>query len=231
MTMATADMDLVTAARTGLAELADPEKAVAMRKYMKSTMPYRGVPSPERTVLARQLFRDHVLSDVDSLVATALELWRGAEFREERYLAIALTGEKAYARWQDVLLLPMYDEMIVTGAWWDYVDEVAIRRIGPLLRADPVNLGKVMLRWSTDPDPWRRRTSVICQVTAKTATDTALLARCVEANIDDPGFFLRKGIGWALRDYSKVDPAWVAEFINTHPNLSPLSKREGSKYI
>ncbi|GAB3903144.1 DNA alkylation repair protein [Kibdelosporangium lantanae] len=229
--MATADMSLVTAARTGLAALADPEKAVGMRKYMKSTMPYRGVASPERTVLSRQLFRGRILSDVDTLVATALELWRGAEFREERYLAITLTGEKAYARWQDVSLLPMYEEMIVTGAWWDYVDEIAIRRVGPLLRTDPARLVPVMRSWSKDPDPWRRRTSVICQVTAKEATDTDLLAHCVEANIGDPDFFLRKGIGWALRDYSKVDPQWVRGFVESHPDLSPLSRREGTKYI
>jgi len=229
--MATADMPLVTAARTGLADLADPVRAVGMQKYMKSTMPYRGVPSPERTVLSKQLFRDHVLPDVDTLVATALELWRGAKFREERYLAITLTGEKAYTSWQSTSLLPMYEEMIVTGAWWDYVDELAIRRIRPLLRADPVQLTPIMRSWSTNPDPWRRRTSVICQVTAKTAANTTLLSHCIEANINNPDFFLRKGIGWALRDYSKVDATWVREFIRTHPSLSPLSRREGSKYI
>jgi 3-methyladenine DNA glycosylase AlkD len=229
--MATADMSLVAAARTGLAELADPVRAVGMQKYMKSTMPYRGVPSPERTVLSKQLFHGHVMPDVDTLVATALELWRGAEFREERYLAIALTGEKMYAPWQSASLLPMYEEMIVTGGWWDYVDELAIRRIGPLLRTDPVPLTPIIRSWSTNPDPWRRRTSIICQVTAKTATNTELLSHCIEANTNDPDFFLRKGIGWALRDYSKLDAEWVRQFIKTHPSLSPLSRREGSKYI
>jgi 3-methyladenine DNA glycosylase AlkD len=168
---------------------------------------------------------------VDTLVATALELWRGAEFREERYLAIDLTGHQAYAAWQDESLLPLYEEMIVTGAWWDYVDEVAIRRVGPLLRGARPRLTPTMRAWSTDADPWRRRTSIICQVGAKTATDTALLADTITANIDDPGFFLRKAIGWALREYSKVDDEWVGEFVAGHPELSALSRREASRYL
>jgi 3-methyladenine DNA glycosylase AlkD len=229
--MSTPDMTLVTAARTGLAELADPVKAEGMRAYMKSAMPYRGVAKPQRAVLSRRLFKDHRIPDVDTFTATTLELWRGAKFREERYLAIELTGQKAYVAWQNTTLLPVYEEMIVTGAWWDYVDELAIRRVGPLLRADPATLTPTMRSWSTNPDPWRRRTSIICQVGARTATNLALLADAIEANVDDPDFFLRKAIGWALRDYSKVDDTWVRAFVTTHPHLSPLSRREASKYL
>lgn len=222
---------LVRAGRDGLAELGDPAKAVDMRKYMKSEMPYRGVSKPQRAALIKQLLAEHKLSDVDALVATTLEFWRGAKYREERYLAIDLTGHRAYAAWQDVSLMPLYEEMIVTGAWWDYVDEIAVRRIGPLLRDNPELLTPMMRAWSTDPDPWRRRTSIICQVGSKTATDTVLLTDCIEASINDPGFFLRKGIGWALRQHSKVDAAWVRAFVAAHPELSPLSRREASKYI
>ncbi|TCO43781.1 DNA alkylation repair protein [Actinocrispum wychmicini] len=222
---------LVKAGRAGLAELADPEKAVDMRKYMKSEMPYRGVSKPQRAALIKRLMAEHQLSDVDALVAAALELWRAAKYREERYLAIDLTGQRPYAAWQDVSLMPLYEEMIVTGAWWDYVDEVAVRRIGPLLRDNPVALTPTMRAWSTDPDPWRRRTSIICQVGSKAKTDTALLADCIVASVDDPGFFLRKGIGWALRQHSKVDAAWVRAFVDAHPELSPLSRREATKYL
>jgi 3-methyladenine DNA glycosylase AlkD len=121
--------------------------------------------------------------------------------------------------------------MIVTGAWWDYVDELAIRRVGPILRGEPDIVTPIMRAWSTDEDPWRRRTSIICQVGAKLDTDTELLAEAMEANIADKDFFLRKGIGWALRQHSKVDPGWVRAFVDTHPNLSPLSRREATKYL
>ncbi|PRY42187.1 DNA alkylation repair protein [Umezawaea tangerina] len=222
-------MDLVEAARAGLAEAADPVKAEGMRAYMKSAMPFRGVAKPERAKLARALFAAHPMPDRDTWRATALRLWREAEYREERYLALDLTG--AYRRWQDVDLLPLYDELVVTGAWWDFVDEVASRRVGPLLRAHPAEVAAVMRTWSGDADRWRRRTSVICQLGARWATDTDLLTDCVEATTADPDFFLRKAIGWALRDYAKTDPAWVRDFVDTHPALSPLSRREALKHL
>lgn len=225
------DNGLIAAIRAGLAELGNPVKAPEMRRYMKSDMPFRGVQRPECRRLAGRLFAEHPLSDVDELVATVLELWRAAEFREERYLALDLTGYRRYAHWQRPGLVPLYEELIVTGAWWDFVDEVASRRIGPLLRAYPVELTPVIRSWSRDPDRWKRRTSIICQLGSKGDTDVGLLTECVEANLTDPDFFLRKGIGWALRELAKTEPGWVRAFVDAHPGLSPLSRREATKHL
>jgi 3-methyladenine DNA glycosylase AlkD len=222
---------LVNAVRTGLAELADPGLAEQMRAYMKSEMPYRGVPSPPRDRMTKRLFADHPLPDRDSWLAAVLTLWREATFREERYVAIGLAGHRPYLMWRSPDLLPVYEELIVTGAWWDYVDELASRHVGALLAEHRAELTPAMLAWSTDPDRWKRRTSVICQLKAKADTDTGLLASCIEANLDDQDFFLRKGIGWALRQHAKTDPAWVLGFVHTHPNLSPLSRREATKHL
>lgn len=226
-----ADSALVLAVRAGLAELANPAKAPDMRAYMKSDMPFRGVQKPARQDLAARVFAEHPLSDVDAWTATVLALWRGAEYREERYLALDLTAHRTYARWQSPDQVPLYEELIVTGAWWDFVDEIANRRIGPLLRAHPDTLVPIMRTWSRDPDRWKRRTSIICQLGSKEDTDLDLLAETIEANIDDPDFFLRKGIGWALRQYAKTDPGWVRTFVDTHPGLSTLSRREATKHI
>ena len=227
----TADADLVRAVRDGLAELADPVKAPQMQRYMRSTMPYRGVPTPGWRPLARRLAASYPAADVDTLVTTVRELWHGARFREERYVALALTGDRRYRQWQTPKLLPLYEELIVTGSWWDFVDELAIRRVGPLLRDFPSELTPVVRGWALDGNLWRRRTAVICQVGSKAATDTALLAYCIERNLDDRDFFLRKGIGWALREHSKTDRRWVAEFVDAHRGLSGLSRREASKYL
>jgi 3-methyladenine DNA glycosylase AlkD len=226
-----ADEQLVKAIRTGLAELADPVKAPAMQAYMKSAMPFRGVASPERTVLLKRVLADHIVTDRVKYSATVLELWRTAEFREERYAAIALAGHRVYRQWQDRELVPMYEEMIVDGAWWDYVDELAIRRIGPILRADRSGVTPTMLSWAADADLWRRRTAIICQIGAKEDTDTDLLTRTIEPAIAEPEFFLRKGIGWALREYAKTAPDWVRSFVDDHPGLSGLSRREALKHI
>ena len=223
--------EFVDAVRTGLEQVADPAKASDMRRYMKSAMPFRGVPKPVRRQVTQQIFDDYPLLDKESFVTVASMLWREAAFREERYVAIDLTGDRRYARWQHTDLLALYDEFIVTGAWWDYVDEVASRRIGPLLRAEPHVVGPLMRRRALDDDHWRRRTAIICQLGAKEETDLELLTHAIEASIGEQDFFLRKGIGWALRQYARVDPEWVRTFVEAHPALSPLSVREALKHV
>jgi 3-methyladenine DNA glycosylase AlkD len=219
---------LVKAVRAGLADLADPGQAEQMRAYMKSSMPYRGVPTPPRGRMTKRLFAEHPLPDRNSWLAAVLTLWREAEYREERYVAIGLAGHRPYLVWHTPDLLPTYEELIVTGAWWDYVDELAIRHVGALLTEHRAELTPAMLAWSTDQDLWKRRTSVICQIKAKADTDLGLLTSCIEATVDDRDFFLRKAIGWALREHAKTDPEWVLEFVSTHPKLSPLSRREAT---
>jgi 3-methyladenine DNA glycosylase AlkD len=222
---------LVSAVRSGLAELADPAKAPGMQAYMKSAMPFLGVQKPARTQLGQRLFAEHVLPGRATWLRVIRSLWREATYREERYVAIDLTGHPAYAAWQDPALLRLYDELIVTGAWWDHVDEVASRRVGPILRDRPDVVTPVIRAWATDRDRWKRRTAVICQLRSKADTDTDLLTDCIEANIDDSDFFLRKGIGWALREYAKTNPAWVHALVDAHPGLSPLSRREALKHL
>jgi len=89
-----------------------------------------------------------------------------------------------------------------------------------------------MLRWSRDPDRWLRRTSIICQLGAKKSTDLDLLYACIEANLDDPDFFLRKAIGWALRQYAWTDPDEVRRYVAARTDrLSPLSRREALRNV
>jgi 3-methyladenine DNA glycosylase AlkD len=222
---------IVDALRGGLAGLADPVAAESMQKYMKSAMPFRGVAKPVRRRLLREAVAQHPVPDAQTLREAACELWDGARYREERYLALALVDVPRHARMVDPTWVPVLRDWIVTGAWWDFTDEIASRRIGPLLRAHPVDLTPVLRKWSTDPDRWLRRTSVICQLGAGPDTDLALLTDAVEANATDPDFFLRKGIGWALRQYARTDPEWVRLFVAAHPQLSPLTRREALKHL
>jgi 3-methyladenine DNA glycosylase AlkD len=222
---------IVDALRGGLAELADPVAAEAMQKYMKSAMPFRGVPKPARRTLLREAVSAHPVPDAAVLREVATELWDGARYREERYLALALVDVPRHARLLDLTWAPVLRDWIVTGAWWDFTDEIASRRVGPLLRAHPDELSPVMRKWSVDPDRWLRRTSVICQLSSGRDTDLALLTDAIEANAADPDFFLRKGIGWALRQYARTDPEWVRRFVAAHPQLSPLTRREAFKHL
>jgi len=223
---------LIGAVREGLTQLADPEKAPAMQAYMKSGMPFLGVQAPQQRQFYRLIFAAHPLASFDEWRATVLTLWRTARFREERYAAIALTGDKHYRQFQRIEALPLYEELIVAGAWWDLVDELATHRIGDLLRMYREPMRATILAWSRDANLWKRRTAILCQTTFKAATDESLLFACIEPNMSDKEFFIRKAIGWALREYAKTRPERVRHFVHEHEAaLSPLSRREAMKHL
>lgn len=203
-----------------------------MQAYMKSAMPYHGVPATPMRAVFKQLFADVQWATAEDWQAQVLAIWRGAQFREERYAAIHLSGHRRADAFQTPDALPMYEEMIVTGAWWDYVDTIAARRVGPLLKRYPDPMKGIMLAWSRSDDIWKRRTSILCQLAFKAETDLELLYACIEPSLSSREFFLRKGIGWALRQYAWTDPAEIVRYVRAHEDaLSPLSKREALKNI
>ena len=128
--------------------------------------------------------------------------------------------------------MKMYEELIVTGAWWDYVDDIASHRVGPILRDHPASMRRKMLAWSKSKNMWKRRTAILCQLGFKAETDLDLLYACIEPSLESREFFLQKGIGWALRQYAWTDPAEIARYVRqNHVRLSALSRREALKNI
>jgi 3-methyladenine DNA glycosylase AlkD len=223
------DPTLVGAIGAELRRAADPARAPQMQAYMKSSMPYLGVPLPVTRRIARSAAASNPPADVPDLLASATALWRGAKYREERYAAAELTGLAMAAGRLE--MLPLYREMIVTGAWWDHVDGIS-ERIGGLLLAHRPVIEPVIRQWSTDPDSWLRRSSIISQLALKQRTDVVLLTDVIEPNLADREFFIRKAIGWALRQYARVDPDWVRAFVDGHAAaMSPLSRREAMKHL
>jgi 3-methyladenine DNA glycosylase AlkD len=201
-----------------------------MQAYMKSAMPYYGIQTPELRALCKHIFHAHPIQGASAWRDTCLRIWREARFREERYAAIGLTGVHLYSAFQTLETLPMYEEMIVTGAWWDYVDSIASNRLGPLLKAYPTRMRKEMLKWSRGKDMWKRRSAILCQLRFKNDTDLDLLYACIEPSLPSKEFFLQKAIGWALRQYAWTDPQEVARYVPEHEKeLSALSRREALK--
>ena len=199
---------------------------------MKSAMPFLGVQAPVRRALCKQVFAAHPLPDAATWREAVLVLWREARHREERYAAIDLSGQRAYRAFQTLDALPMYEEMIVTGAWWDFVDELAIHRVGPLLRAFPGPMRRRVLAWSRCNDLWMRRTAILAQIAFKEETDLDLLCRCIAPSLPSREFFLRKAIGWSLRQLSSVRPRDVVRYVKEHEaELSPLSRREALRKL
>lgn len=223
--------DLRSAVLAELRAHADPARAAGAQAYMKSAMPYYGLDARTLRAVCKRVFGAHPLPTFAALQRTALGLWSKAAFREERYAAIELTGHRFYRVHQTLDAMPMYERFIVEGAWWDYVDVVAIHRVGPILRAHPREMRKTMLAWAKCDDVWKRRSSIIAQVSFKGDTDTGLLEACIAPSIERKEFWLRKGIGWALRSYAWTEPRWVARYVKAHPELSGLSRREALKNV
>ncbi len=223
---------LLAKLRKALKHAADPAKAPGMQAYMKSAMPYYGVPTPLLREVCKAAFSGVEIASGAEWQEQVLEIWRNARFREERYAAISLTGDKRFRLFQTPSSLKMYEEMIVTGAWWDYVDGIASHRVGQILKDYPAPMGRKMLSWSKSADMWKRRTAIICQLGFKTETDLGLLYACIEPSLGSREFFLQKAIGWALRQYAWTDAVEIRKFVRSNrPRLSALSIREALKNI
>lgn len=224
--------NLLRALRKSLRAAADPAKAPAMQAYMKSSMPYLGIQAPQLRSAVRIVFPAHPLASFEQWRDSVLQLWREARYREERYAAIELAGYSRYRAFRSLEALPMYEEMITSGAWWDFVDAIATRQLGELLRKHPVEMSAILRAWAVCADIWKRRSAILAQLNFKIDTDLKLLYDCIRPSLGASEFFLRKGIGWALRQYARTDAAEVLRFVRRNETrLSPLSKREALKHI
>ena len=223
---------LVRDLRESLAAAGDPGRAEQQRRYLKSSLEMYGVGVPRTRRIAQATAASHpsLWRDAAGWEAALRRVWDTAAHREERFAVLAIIRSRHSAPHADrIESLVLYEHLLRTGQWWDLVDE-ASHAVGLVVRAHPAAAAR-MRAWATDADLWVRRSSIICQLQHKERTDLPLLGDVIEANQDDGEFFIRKAIGWALRDYARTDGAWVRAFVEGHPRLSPLSRREALKHL
>ena len=220
---------MVKFVRTQLRALADPAKAKPMAAYMKTDMPFYGVQKPDRVPIQRELFTRFPLKTRAQYAAAIEALW-SQPHREEKYCAIHLATQ--YPQFITMASLPLYRRLIVEGAWWDFVDDIAIRLVGPLVLDHREAAGPKMDRWIDDSNMWIRRSALICHISHKSRTDERqLFGHCLR-RAHEKEFFIRKAIGWTLREYAKTAPKSVRRFVRAHrAELSPLSIREAAKHL
>lgn len=221
---------LPAAIRKGLHIARDPERAPQMQAYMKSEMPYLGVKAAIVKQVERTAWKDFPIKEIDDYEWVVRHLWENARYREERYAAQDIAWR--FKKYIVMEMLPLYQEMIITGAWWDHVDFIAADLIGELLRKYPDQMKPILKKWIRNDDLWIRRSAILSQLRFKEETDTEMLFAFCEAQLKDSTFWIRKAIGWALRQHSKTDPESVRQFIDRHgENMAGLTLREASKYI
>lgn len=208
---------------------ADPERAGPMARYMKDRFAFFGIAAGPRRALDRE-----VVSGLDrpteADLAEVLRACWAVDEREVQYFACDWT--KRHIGRCGPGFLPVLEEAITTRSWWDTVDLLAASCAGVLVLAHPDELRPEMDRWLGAEDLWLRRSALIHQLRWKERTDVAWVEAACLARADEPDFFIRKAIGWALREASKQDEDRVRAFVAEHDaELSGLSKREALMWL
>lgn len=205
----------------------NPERSVQMHQYMRGLFPFIGLDKKSREMLQNEFFKNAGYPSRKDLFAVVFKLWRLPE-REFQMCAIGLLR-----KFQNTLKeedIKSIENLIVTKSWWDTVDGLSGWICGTYFKLYPKKTGEITLKWVESDNFWLQRSSLLFQLKYKEDTDKDLLQNYISKLANEKEFFIRKAIGWILREYSKTNPEWVKEFITT-VHLSPLSLREAKKYI
>jgi len=215
----------VSELREKLEFLANPEIAVAQAKYMKNKFQFLGIKSPERkTVFKETLKQEDMPKEIWDVVYS---LWKQAE-REFQYCGAELLIKYSKKKMQETDIQHL-ETLITTKSWWDSVDALS-SVVGSYFLQYPEQKIPVTQKWLESENIWLIRMSIIFQLAYKKQTDVELLYANILQAAHYPDFFVRKAIGWALRQYARIAPLEVEAFVAEHEAvLSNLSKREALK--
>jgi 3-methyladenine DNA glycosylase AlkD len=216
--------------RHRLKEAGDPERAKQEKRYLKSPFQFYGVTVPKLRALAREFRRQNPEPPKEWLWALAWKLWR-AGFHEERALAMFLLDE--YSALLDYSDMPALETMLQESVNWDQVDEISVHLAGAVLEKDPRAFDFVR-RWSGDESFWMRRAALLSQLLLfrNGKGDRTLFYSLAEAMLEEKEFFIRKAIGWVLRELTKLYPDEVLAFVERNRSrMSGVTFREATRRL
>ena len=200
-----------------------------MAAYMKTDQPFYGVQKAGRTLIYGEMIERFPPRDRAEYKEAVLALW-GQPHREQQYLA--LDYAKAFPQYVTLSSVPLYRRLIVDGAWWDLVDDIAVKLVGSVLFSQRKRTTPKVRAWIDHKNLWLRRTAIIAQIGHKADTDETLLFDACAARFHESDFFIRKAIGWALREYAKAKPDEVRAFaVDNRDDMSGLSFREATMHL
>jgi 3-methyladenine DNA glycosylase AlkD len=222
-----AQAEILTSISEQLHSSANPVKAQGMSGYMRDQFEFLGIDTPLRRNTVNNTLKRYSTPSEQEVVelARALHQLPQREFQHagvdaliyhRKLIGPAFVGETA-------------EFFITHKSWWDSVDA-----LNPLIRRLVQTHSEcvpVMYQWITSENKWIVRSALTHQLTLKAQTDTQRLAQLCSLRASDTEFFIAKAVGWALRDYSHTDPHWVFEYVDSHPELSALARREALKVI
>lgn len=206
---------------------ARPEKVEWMENYLKGHFSFLGLETKVRRDIQRKFFKEICYPDKKFLFDYVFYLWN-LPYREYQYTAIELI--KRFEKKLEKNDIVHIEKLIVTKSWWDSVDGLAAWTCGAYFKLFPGQIKSVTTKWMQSGNFWLQRSCLLFQLSYKKSTDTELLESFIGRLCNEKEFFIRKAIGWILREYSKSNPEWVRELVGRQ-KLSPLSYKEATKYI
>ncbi len=206
---------------------ADPAQAGPMKKYMRDQFEYLGIKSPLFKSLMKEFIATHGTPPIYELDVILRDLWALPQ-REFQYAANGLLSRSENQLPEEFIHAMEY--MIVMKSWWDTVDTIAGGPLGVHFQRFPKVKEKYLAKWRASDNLWLRRATILFQLNYKKETDFPLLCEIICENLDSREFFINKAIGWSLRQYARVDPEAVRQFVKATP-LQPLSRREAMKHL
>jgi 3-methyladenine DNA glycosylase AlkD len=200
-----------------------------MKAYVKGNFDFYGIKTPERKLLTSGLLKRNCYPNLDQLSSVCVELW---SLSHREYQLVAMDLLRKYEKDlipNDILWI---ESLIVNKSWWDSVDFLAIHCLGHIYRAYPEETKPILIRYRDDCNMWLNRCAILTQAKSKQDTNPELLKEIIIPHMHSEEFFIRKAIGWALREYGRIDGEWVKSFVSDHSfELSLLSQREALKNL
>jgi 3-methyladenine DNA glycosylase AlkD len=220
-------MEYLQALKVAFEENTDPARAAGAKRYMRNISEFYGIDSPKRRELLLRFLGESGLPKIEQLPELVYYAWDQPQ-REWQYIAMEITARLARKAGPGLLELATF--MITHKSWWDSVDFISPNIAGVVLKKYPELIPDQVEAWMQSGNMWLQRTCLLFQMKYRMDTDKDLLfSLCVRLS-GHKDFFIRKAIGWSLREYSKRNPTAVLEFVNTH-TISALSFREAVKRI
>ncbi|WP_274475840.1 DNA alkylation repair protein [Mangrovimonas aestuarii] len=202
---------------------ANPEEAAKQTAYLKGKFPHFGLKTPQRRTLTKPLI-DSLKPCSESEIIEICRLCYDQPEREFHQLALDILVK--YHKKLEYDAIPFIKKMIEIHSWWDTVDMLAAKVLGNYLKRNPEQI-KVMDSWCKDDNLWIRRSALLFQLKYKEDTDSKLLFKYCLQVAHEKDFFIRKAIGWTLREYAKTNRDEVEAFVNSYrEKLSHLTVKE-----